>query len=169
MKVNLKEKVQLENQPLKVGDIAPNFSLTNIENKMVYEVKLSDLKQDTIKIISTFPSIDTGVCDLQTKTFNQKYGKNPKITLINVSTDLPFAFKRWCEANSLENAILLSDYKDHSFAKSYGINIVGANLIYRSIFILDQNNKILYIQYSNAVGEHLNYQEVDNFLNNLLK
>lgn len=169
MQTSLIENVKLEDKPLKVGDIAPDFCLSKIENRIVYDVRLSDFKNNTYKLISTFPSIDTGVCDLQTKKFNQMYGNRDDITLINVSTDLPFAFKKWCELSNNPNMIMLSDYKDHSFAKAYGINVVGANLIYRSFFILDKDNKILYIQHAKAIPEHLNYEEIEQFLKNLLK
>lgn len=165
--INLKQKLALNNKQLEINEIAPDFSLTTIEDGFVKKVKLSDF-ENKIKIISTFPSIDTGVCDNQVKNFIDKFKDNNDLILINVSADLPFAFNRWCLNNNKKNVIMLSDYYDHSFAKSFGINIENVNLIYRSIFILDKNNKVLYKQLSEYLSSHLDYEQIYNFLNKIL-
>lgn len=169
MTVDLSSKINLENKPLQVGEIAPNFNLARLEEKKICDTTLDDFKNYELKIISTFPSIDTGVCQTQTKHFNDEFSKNKKIALINVSSDLPFAFKNWCAKNDAENLIMLSDYRDHSFAKSYGINICNANLVYRAVFVLDKNNKIVYMQLADKISEHLDYQKLANFINNFIK
>lgn len=168
MKVNLKDKLELENNKLELNKEVPNFCLATLNERTIEDVYLSDFGKK-IKIISCFPSIDTGICDLQTKRFNSTYANNEKVVVINVSCDLPFAFKKWCAANDASNFIMLSDYRDHSFAKSFGINVKHANLCYRSIFIVDENNKLIYSQYANAIPENLDYDEVDNFLKTILK
>lgn len=167
MKINLLEDIKLENEPLKIGQKAPEFCLAKLDGRTIDDVHLSDLG-NKIKIISTFPSIDTGVCDLQTKLFYEKYKNNSSITIVNVSADLPFAFKKWCVNNNIDNLIMLSDYRDHSFAKAYGINIHGANLIYRSVIILDQNNNIVYTQYAKEIPTPLDFEDIEIALKNIL-
>ncbi len=167
MKVNLKDNNELENKSLSVGEKAPEFCLARLCEKTIEDVCLSEFGKK-IKIISAFPSIDTGVCDLQAKNFIEKYSNIDNLVLINVSADLPFAFMKWCANNNASNLVMLSDYRDHSFAKSYGINIKGANLCYRTIFILDADNNIIYKQHSKVLGEHLDYDDIDNFLKSVL-
>lgn len=170
MSVNLMdENLKLEGDRLEVGQAAPNFKLTTIEEKTIKEFSLEDF-EDKIKIISTFPSIDTSVCDFQTKRFIEKYSSNENLKLINVSSDLPFAFSKWCSINEVnnKNVYMLSDYRTHQFAKDYGINILGADLTYRAIFILDKDNTVLYIQYAKKVPEHLNYEEIEEKLKMIL-
>lgn len=160
----VESKLKLELKKLEVGQIAPDFKLTNIN---LDDVSLKDFSDKKYKIISAFPSINTKVCDMQTRKFNEEFSKNKDFVILNVSCDLPFAFKDWCAANNLENVIGLSDYKDHNFGKSYGINIVDFNLLYRSVFILDENNKIIYIQFAKVISSELNFEEIRNFINSL--
>lgn len=157
-------KLKLEMKKLEVGQIAPDFKLTNIN---LDDVSLKDFSDKKYKIISTFPSINTSVCNMQTKKFNEEFSKNENLVILNVSCDLPFAFKDWCAANNLENVIGLSDYKNHNFGKSYGVNIVDFDLLYRSVFILDENNKIIYIQFAKVISDELNFDEIKNFIKNL--
>lgn len=157
-------KLKLEIKKLEVGEIAPDFRLTN-EN--LDDVSLKDFADKKYKIISTFPSINTSVCNKQTKTFNEEFSNNKDIVILNVSCDLPFAFKDWCASNNLENVIGLSDYKNHNFGKNYGINIVDFDLLYRSVFILDENNKIIYIQFAKVISDELDFNEIRNFVNSL--
>ena len=102
------------------------------------------------------------------KLFFSKFGNDNRIYLINVSADLMFAQLRWCNANNAQNSIMLSDYKTHQFAKDYGINIKGANLVYRSLFILDQNNVIKYIQLASEVKANLDYDAVESAVKQIL-
>lgn len=157
-------KLKLQNRQLKVGENAPNFVLTN---NNLDDVTLNDFADKKIKIISCFPSINTGVCDLQTKKFNELFKDNKDVVVLNVSMDLPFAQSQWCANNGLDNVITLSDYKTHQFAKDYGVHIADFCLTYRSIFIIDQNNKIVYIQFAKRIGEPLNFDEVELFVNNM--
>lgn len=168
MKINLKDKLELEGKRLSVGDQAPDFTLAKLVEKTIDDVTLKEFG-NKIKVISVFPSIDTGVCDIQTKKFIEKYSNINNLVLINVSGDLPFAFAKWCANNNAENLVMLSDFRDHSFAKSYGLNVKGANLCYRALIVLDENNKVLYAQYPEYLPNHLNYDDIDNFLKNIIK
>ncbi len=161
----ISEKLKLENKKLLVGEKAPDFRLTN---KDLDDVSLSDFANRKIKIISCFPSIDTGVCEAQTKKFNELFSGNSDVVVLNVSADLPFAQGRWCGNSGLDNVITLSDYKNHSFAKDYGVHIANFCLIYRSVFVLDENNKIAYVQFAKSITEPLNFDEIKDFVNTLI-
>ncbi|BAC44187.1 thiol peroxidase [Malacoplasma penetrans] len=159
MKVDLRQPLVLENKPLTVGQKAPDFCLAKLDNFAICDVSLEDFGKK-IKIISCFPSIDTGVCDMQTKKLFSEYGNNEKIVLLNVSSDSLFAFNKWCLANEAQNTVMLSDYRDHTFAKAYGVNIKDANLIYRSIFIIDEFNFVKYIQLSKGLTDELDFVQI---------
>ena len=114
------------------------------------EFSLSDFR-GKIKVITSFPSLDTPVCDLQVKEFNKKAtGFSSEVAVIGISKDLPFAQKRFCETFDIKNVTLLSDYKFSSFGINYGLLIKELNLLARSVLILDKNDLIRYIQ---IVGE----------------
>ncbi|KFB07200.1 thiol peroxidase [Malacoplasma iowae] len=151
-----KETLEFENVLLKEGDTLKDFSLSDFT---LNDLSLSDF-EGKIKLFSTFPSIDTGVCDLQTKELMKMVSKLDNVVLINVSMDLPFAFKRWCNNESYENVFLLSDYKTHNFAKNCGLHIKYFNLIYRAFFIVDKDNKVTYLQRSKKIGESLDFEEI---------
>lgn len=160
-KRNIKEEeLVLEDLPIQIGEQAKDFVLSDFT---LNDVKLSDF-ENKYKIISCFPSIDTGICDIQTKTLIEKIKNKKDAVLLNVSMDLPFAFKRWCNDESYDNIYLLSDYKTHQFAKDYGIHIKYFNLCYRSIFILDKDNKIVYKQLSKKIGQALEFNEILEFI-----
>ncbi|MGL5640243.1 MAG: thiol peroxidase [Mycoplasmoidaceae bacterium] len=149
------ENFKLIGEKLNVGDDAPNFELYNEHMEMK---TLDDWKGKTI-IISVVPSIDTRVCDIQTKTFNQKYNNDEDVVVLTVSVDLPFAFSRWCESNN-KNAIILSDYRDNNFGKSYGVLMDPYMTLYRSIFVVDKNKKIALAAYNEDVGQPVKFEEV---------
>ncbi|WPL39207.1 thiol peroxidase [Malacoplasma iowae] len=151
-----KETLEFENVLLKEGDTLKDFSLSDFT---LNDLSLNDF-EGKIKLFSTFPSIDTGVCDLQTKELMKMVSKLDNVVLINVSMDLPFAFKRWCNNESYENVFLLSDYKTHNFAKNCGLHIKYFNLIYRAFFIVDKDNKVIYLQRSKKIGESLDFEEI---------
>ena len=138
---------------LKVGDNAPDFTAVDAGLK---PVKLSDFKGQTV-IISSVPSLDTPTCEIQTKKFNeQAAGLNAKI--LTVSLDLPFAQKRFCDANKIGNVTVLSDYKDHDFANKYGLMIKELGLITRAVLVIGKNNKISYMEIVKEVTQEPNYK-----------
>ena len=139
---------------LKVGQQAPDFQLTAND---LSTVTLAGSAGKT-RLISVVPSLDTPVCDQQTRRFNAEAAKLPgDVVILTVSIDVPFAQKRWCGAAGVTKIQALSDYKDHSFGVAYGVRIKELGLLARSIFIVDPNNAIRYVEYVKEVASHPNY------------
>lgn len=139
---------------LKLGDAAPDFTLTDNSLK---PITLADTGHN-VRIISVVPSLDTPVCDAQTKRFNEETAKLPGVDIITVSMDLPFAQKRWCGAFGVDKVRMLSDHKDGSFGSHYGTLIKELRIESRAIFVLDQKNKIRHVEYVKEVADHPNYE-----------
>lgn len=140
-----------------VGKRAPDFEVTSAT---LTPVKLSDFKGKT-KVISTFPSLDTPVCDLQVKEFNKHAASfSPDVVVIGISKDLPFAIQRFCGENNIKNEVVLSDYKTSSFGKNYGLLIEELNLLARSVQIIDKDNIVRYRQVVPELTTPPNYDEV---------
>lgn len=139
---------------LKAGDTAPDFSLVDVGLK---PVTLSDTGNH-VRIISVVPSLDTPVCDAQTKRFNEEAAAMPDVDILTVSMDLPFAQKRWCGAFGVDKVKMLSDHKDGSFGSHYGTLIKELRIESRAIFVLDQNNKVLHAEYVKEVADFPNYE-----------
>jgi len=141
---------------LNVGAQAPDFKVTSQELK---EVTGYDFR-DKIKLISSFPSLDTPVCDLQVKEFNKRAsGVSKDLVIIGISKDLPFAQKRFCQANEIKNEIVLSDYRFSSFGINYGLLIKELSLLARAVLILDKNNFVRYIQIAEEMTNALNFED----------
>ena len=138
---------------LKPGDAAPEFTVTDGSLK---PVSLKDTAG--VRIISVVPSLDTPVCDAQTKRFNEEAAKLPGVDIITISMDLPFAQKRWCGAFGVDKVKMLSDHKDGSFGSNYGTLIKELRIESRAIFVIDAGNKILHAEYVKEVADHPNYE-----------
>ncbi|MHA6483664.1 thiol peroxidase [Paenibacillus sp. strain BS8-2] len=140
---------------LKVGDQAPDFSL----NKSLVDVVSLQDYAGKVKLVSVVPSIDTGVCDAQTRRFNEAAAAlGDNVIVLTVSVDTPFAQARWCAAADIDKVVMLSDYKNNSFGEAYGVLIKEFALDMRSIFVLDENNTIKYVEYLSEMAEHPNYE-----------
>jgi thiol peroxidase len=139
---------------LKPGDDAPDFSV--VDNGLK-PVTLGDTG-GKVRIISVVPSLDTPVCDAQTKKFNEEVANLPGVDVLTVSMDLPFAQKRWCGAFGVDKVKMLSDHKDGSFGSNYGTLIKELRIESRAIFVVDQNNKIRHAEYVKEVADHPNYE-----------
>jgi thiol peroxidase len=139
---------------LKVGDAAPDFHA--VDNTLK-PVGLKDTGEQ-VRIISVIPSLDTPVCDAQTKRFNEEAGKLPNVSIITVSMDLPFAQKRWCGAFGVDNVKMLSDHVDGSFGSNYGTLIKELRIESRAIFVVDPENKIRHAEYVKEVADHPDYE-----------
>lgn len=148
--------VTLVGKKIQVGETAPDFKAVNIAME---EVSLHDFVGKR-KVISVIPSIDTGVCEFQTRKFNEEVSNIENTILITISLDLPFAQRRWCGASEIENALMLSDYRFKDFGKKYGTLIEELQLLNRAVFILDENNKVLYVEYLEESGNHPQYDIV---------
>ena len=141
---------------LKAGDKAPHFQL--LANDLS-PVTLENFKGKT-KLISVVPSLDTPVCDQQTKRFNEEASKLPSdVVVLTVSADLPFAQTRWCGAAHADKIKTLSDHRETSFGKAYGVLIKELRLLSRSIFIVGADDRIKYVEYVKEITQHPNYEK----------
>lgn len=138
---------------LKPGDPAPDF---NVIDSSLKPVSLKDTGHG-IRIFSVVPSLDTPVCDAQTKRFNEEAGKLPNVEIYTISMDLPFAQKRWCGAFGVDKIKMLSDHKEASFGSHYGTLIKDLRIESRAIFVLDPDNKLKHVEYVKEVADHPNY------------
>lgn len=139
---------------LKAGDQAPDF---NLNKNLLETVSLKDYA-GKIKLISVVPSIDTGVCDAQTRRFNEEAAAlGDNVVVLTVSADLPFAQSRWCAAAGVDRVVMLSDYKGNTFGQAYGVLIKEFALDMRAIFVVDNQDKITYVEVLQEMTEHPNY------------
>ncbi|MCX5678428.1 MAG: thiol peroxidase [Candidatus Omnitrophica bacterium] len=150
----------------KVGMRASDFKVVSQEMR---DVSLSDFK-GRIKVISSFPSLDTPVCDLQVKEFNKRASAfSQDVVVIGISKDLPFAQKRFCSEHNINNEPVLSDYKTSSFGINYGMLIKELNLLARSVRIIDKNDIVRYIQLAPEITKPLNYDDAVTALDEVMK
>jgi len=139
---------------LKPGDKAPDFKAVDDS------LKALDLAGtgNSVRIFSVVPSLDTPVCDAQTKRFNEEAGKLPDVKIYTFSMDLPFAQKRWCGAFGVDHVKMVSDHRDGSFGQAYGTLIKDLRIMSRAIFVIDKNDVVRYVEYVKEVGDHPNYE-----------
>ncbi|WP_285768754.1 thiol peroxidase [Peribacillus sp. SI8-4] len=146
--------VTLIGPELKVGDEAPDFGLLTNDRRKAH---LKDYNK--ICIITTVPSLDTGVCDLQTKLFNEEASKmGDDVAVLAISADLPFAQARWCKESKVEAITSLSDHFDLSFGTAYGTYMKEQRLECRAVFIVNQEGTIKYVEYVPEVTDHPDYE-----------
>ncbi|NEU29901.1 thiol peroxidase [bacterium LRH843] len=146
--------ITLLGNEVKVGEKAPNFTV--LANDLS-EVTL-DSSKGSVRLISVIPSIDTGVCDQQTRRFNEEAANLNNVQVITVSVDLPFAQKRWCAAAGIENVQTVSDHRDLSFGEAYGVAIQELRLLTRAVFVIDSNDVVTYAEYVQEATNHPNYE-----------
>ncbi|RDU36198.1 thiol peroxidase [Neobacillus piezotolerans] len=146
--------VTLLGNEVKVGDKAPTFTV--LANDLS-EVTLEDSKGQ-VRLISVVPSLDTGVCDAQTRRFNEEASGLGNVKVLTVSVDLPFAQKRWCGANGIENVQTLSDHRDLSFGEAFGVAIQELRLLARAVFVVDSNDTVTYAEYVSEATNHPDYE-----------
>lgn len=146
--------LELEGSQIKVGDKAPEFTVIANDLSPVS----FGTPQGKVRLISVVPSLDTPVCDSQTRKFNEEAAKlGDKVEFITISVDLPFAQARWCGAAGIKNIKVLSDYRDLSFGKAYGVAIKNLRLLARSIFIIGLDNQVKYVEYVPELTNHPDY------------
>ncbi len=148
--------VTLLGSELGVGDKAPDFKVLDANPK---EVSSKDFV-NKVKVISVTPSLDTYVCNLQAKRFNEEATNLPgEVVVLNISMDLPFAIARFCADEGIDKVKVLSDHREASFGISYGVLIKELRLLARSIFIIDKNDRIAYIQIVPEITQHPDYNK----------
>lgn len=142
---------------VKVGQTAPDFKVQKSADMSDYTLASGAGKT---RIFATVPSLDTPVCDLETKRFNEEASKLPGVEIVCISMDLPFAQKRWCGAANADKIITASDHREASFGKNYGVLISGGPLdrvLARAVFVVGPDNKIRHVEYVGSIGDHPNY------------
>lgn len=138
------------------GSAAPAFKLTGADLADVGLDKFAGRK----KILNIVPSLDTGICQKSAVRFNQAVGELKDTVLINISADLPFAQKRFCDAEKLQNIVTLSTMRAPTFGKDYGVVMVDgplAGLLSRAVLVLDANNKVVYGEQVPEIAQEPNY------------
>lgn len=151
----------LRGQAIKVGDLAPDFTVID---QALNPVKLSDAKGKKV-VISVVPSIDTSVCAAQTRRFNEAADKLDNVVIYTISLDLPFALKRFCSAEGIESIQVLSDHKDLDFGEKYGFVIDELRLLARGIVVVDESGRVVHVEYVSEVSNHPDYDQALEVLN----
>ena len=142
---------------VKAGQNAPDFKVQKSADMSDYTLASSAGKT---RIIATVPSLDTPVCDLEAKRFNEEASKLGNVEVVVVSMDLPFAQKRWCGAANADKVVTASDHREASLGKNYGLLISGGPLdrvLARAVFVIGPDNKLKHVEYVGSIGEHPNY------------
>jgi thiol peroxidase len=150
------EELAVQNEMLKVGDFAPDFTLTanNWSSKTLadYEGK--------VKIISVVPSLDTRVCAAQTRRFNEEAaGLGSDVVILTVSADLPYAQRRWCAAEGIDQVVTLSDHKDMNFSDAYGVHVIDMRITQRALFVIDRDDVVQYAEYVPIIGNEVHFDD----------
>ncbi len=157
--------VHLTGNVVKIGDKAPDFTAIGLD---MQPKKLSDFAGKVV-ILSSVPSLDTGICDVETRRFNEIAGSlSDDVAILTVSVDLPFAQKRWCGAAGVDKVVLLSDHKDVDFGEKYGMLIGEMRLLARNIFVTDKAGVVRYQQLVPEIGQEPDYDAVVNAAKELL-
>ncbi|MBW2147845.1 MAG: thiol peroxidase [Deltaproteobacteria bacterium] len=148
--------LRLEGPEIKTGDKAPEFKVLD---EGLNPVSLSDFS-GKVRLISVVPSLDTQVCEMQTRRFNEEASKLPEnVAIMTVSMDLPFAQKRFCSTHGIDRVKVLSDHREASFGMAYGVLIPELRLLARSIFVVDAQDMVRYTEIVPEVTTHPDYDK----------
>ncbi|MGL5616067.1 MAG: thiol peroxidase [Sarcina sp.] len=145
----------LEGQEVKVGESFREFTLINQD---LSPLKYSDT--EGVRIFLAVPSIDTEVCDMEVRKFNQEASKLGNVTVYTVSMDLPFAQARWCGAKGIENVKVVSDYNSRSFGEATGTFIKELALLTRASFVVDSEGKVVFVEYLEEMTNEPTYEKI---------
>ena len=145
--------LELVGPELKAGDMAPDFQSVDTGLKPLTLASTGA----GVRIFSVVPSLDTPVCDAQTRRFNEEAAKLGGVDIYTFSMDLPFAQKRWCGAFGIDKVQMVSDHRDGSFGSAYGTLIKDLRILSRAIFVVGKDGKIVHAEYVGEVGSHPDY------------
>ena len=163
-KITFKGKdITLEGNQLSVGDTLKNCTLVGND---LNEVELT--KTNGIRVILSVPSIDTPVCDTEVRRFNKEIESLPNVHCYTVSMDLPFAQARWCGAAGINRVTNLYDYKYRSFGDTTGTYIKELGLLTRASFVVDENNKVIFVEYLDEVANEPSYDKIISVVKNAI-
>lgn len=150
------EPITLIGEEIKVGQKAPEFTVLDSNLK---EISLDKYK-GKIKLICSVPSLDTPICDLQIKRFNDEAAEISKdVIIIFISMDLPFAQKRFCQAYDIKRVKTFSDYREGDYGAKYGVLIKELRLLSRAIVIIGKDDEVKYVEYVKEVASHPDYEK----------
>ncbi|GAB4450505.1 MAG: thiol peroxidase [Anaerolineae bacterium] len=142
---------------LKPGDAAPEFALPN--NMWSLEAVSLAESAGKVRLINVVPSLNTGICDAQTRRFSEEVGKyGDRVAAYTISVDLPIAQKQWCDSAGIDNIQMLSDYRDMSFGTAYGTHIKEIRIEQRAVFVVDGDGVVRYAEYVPEIGQHPDYE-----------
>ena len=157
--------VKLIGTPLEIGQKAPEFQAVDADMKPYSFMG----EGNKISVISAVGSLDTAVCDTETRRFNEEAVRfGDQVEIITVSRDLPFAQKRWCGTAGIDRVKVVSDYKDASFGMKYGVLVDESRLLARAVFVIDRKGIIQYIQLVPEIGQEPDYDAVIKAVKRLL-
>ncbi|NIV10499.1 MAG: thiol peroxidase [Aliifodinibius sp.] len=141
-----------------VGQKAPEFRAQSLNWELI---KVLDSTREKVRIIAALPSLETGVCDRETRRFNEEAAKlDENIVIIPISTDLPYTQSRWCAAAGIDQVMVVSDHMETSFGLNYGCLIKERRILRRAVFIIDLEDKVRYVDYMATLGDEPDYAEV---------
>ncbi len=152
------QDVTVVGEDIRVGDQAPEFSVLTMD--WTWMNALEDT-QGKVRIVGSLPSLNTAVCDRETKRFNSEAGSlGGDVAILMVSMDLPWTLNQWCAAAGVEQVITLSDHKNSEFGKKYGVFIKELRIFRRAVFVLDRSGKVVYVEYTPSLGDEPDYSLV---------
>ena len=154
--------MSLLNTLVKEGDFI-DFKASNPDFS---EFNFSSLKG--VKVISTIPSINTSVCDAQTREIEKMAKKYPNVPFLTISLDLPTALGNWCAINKMENLLVVSDYKERQFSKKYGLLIDELKLIHRSLIVVSKDNAVLKVFSKEEITDSPDFHKLENYLETII-
>lgn len=142
---------------IQVGDTAPEFYAHTLNWD---KIDLLHSTRGKVRIVAAVPSLETSVCDQETRRFNQEAASlSEDIVIVTISADLPFTQKRWCGAAGVDRLLVVSDHYEVNFGKTYGCLIKERRILRRAVFVIDKANKVVYSDYMQALGDEPNYQQ----------
>lgn len=148
------QEVTLIGPELKPGDKAPEFSVTANDRSTVSSTAF----QGKVRLICSAPSLETGVCDTQTRRFNEEASKLGDVVVLTITADLPFTQAKWCGNAGIDKVKTFSDHRDMSFGSAYGTYIKELRLLSRAVFVVDSSDTVTYVEYVPAAGQEPNYE-----------
>lgn len=141
-------------EEVRVGAKAPDFVVLSADMSPVTLASSAG----TVRILSSIPSIDTEICALQVRRFNEEAASLDGVSILAISVDLPFAQRRWCTASDVDAVQVLSDHRDLSFGLAYGVAVSELRILARAVFIVDSADQVVHAQYVPEIGQHPDYE-----------